>query len=417
MTIHNQNIPFVVETTGRGERAYDIYSRLLKDRIIFLGGGVDDESANVIVAQMLFLSNEDPEADISFYINSPGGSVSAGLAIYDTMQFLRCDVATYCIGMAASMGAILLCGGAKGKRYILPNSRTLLHQPLIGGALQGAATDLVIEAEEMIRLRERLYTILTSRTTKDAKTIEKDCDRNKWLDAPETIDYGLADTVLERMAEIGLPLLVHGEVSDPDIDIFDREAVFIDRVLDPMVRNFPALKVVFEHITTAQAVAYVRAQGPRLAATITVHHLMIARNAMFQGGIRPHMYCLPVAKREQHRLALREAATSGESCFFLGTDSAPHSISAKQSACGCAGIFSAPAALQLYAQVFDEEQALDKLEAFASINGPEFYGLPVNDGTLDLHRQDWTLPETFAVADGTTIVPFGAGQTLIWKLS
>lgn len=200
MTIRNQNIPFVVETTGRGERAYDIFSRLLKDRIVFLGGSVDDETANVIVAQMLFLSNEDSEADISFYINSPGGSVSAGLAVYDTMQFLRCDVATYCVGMAASMGAILLCGGSKGKRYILPNSRTLLHQPLVGGSLQGAATDLVIEAEEMIRLRERLYAILTSRTNKDMATIEKDCDRNKWLDAPETIDYGLADTVLERMA-------------------------------------------------------------------------------------------------------------------------------------------------------------------------------------------------------------------------
>ena len=199
MTIRNQNIPFVIETTGRGERAYDIYSRLLKDRIVFLGGGIDDETANVIVAQMLFLSNEDPAADISFYINSPGGSVSAGLAIYDTMQFLRCDVATYCVGMAASMGAILLCGGAKGKRYILPNSRTLLHQPLVGGSLQGAATDLVIEAEEMIRLRERLYTILTNRTGKDIKTIEKDCDRNKWLDAPQTLDYGLADAILERM--------------------------------------------------------------------------------------------------------------------------------------------------------------------------------------------------------------------------
>ena len=200
MTIRNQNIPFVVETTGRGERAYDIFSRLLKDRIVFLGGGIDDETANVIVAQMLFLSNEEPEADISFYINSPGGSVSAGLAVYDTMQFLRCDVATYCVGMAASMGAILLCGGAKGKRYILPNSRTLLHQPLVGGSLQGAATDLVIEAEEMIRLRDRLYAILTSRTNKNIKTIEKDCDRNKWLDAKETIEYGLADQILERMA-------------------------------------------------------------------------------------------------------------------------------------------------------------------------------------------------------------------------
>lgn len=199
MPIVNQNIPFVVETTGRGERAYDIYSRLLKDRIIFLGGSIGDEDANVIVAQMLFLSNEDPAADVSFYINSPGGSISAGLAVYDTMQYLRCEVATYCVGLAASMGAILLCGGAAGKRYILPNSRVLLHQPLIGGALEGAATDLAIEAEEMLRVRKRLYDILGARTGRDAKQIEKDCDRNKWLDAHEAIDYGLADQILERM--------------------------------------------------------------------------------------------------------------------------------------------------------------------------------------------------------------------------
>lgn len=194
-----QNIPFVIETSGRGERAYDIYSRLLKDRIVFLGGPIGDEVANLIVAQMLYLSNEDSKADISFYINSPGGSVSAGLAIFDTMQFLRCDVATYCVGMAASMGAVLLVGGAKGKRFALPNSRVLLHQPLLGGVMEGSATDLAIEAEEIIRLRKRLYQIISSRTGKDMAVIEKDCDRNKWLDAREAIDYGLADTVLERM--------------------------------------------------------------------------------------------------------------------------------------------------------------------------------------------------------------------------
>jgi len=201
MAIRNQNIPFVVETTGRGERAYDIYSRLLKDRIVFLGGGIDEDVANVIVAQMLFLSNEDPDADISLYINSPGGSVSAGLAVYDTMQFLRCDVATYCVGMAASMGAILLCGGAKGKRFLLPNSRMLLHQPLLGGGMQGAATELAIEAEEILRLRTRLYEIIESRTGQTMATIEKDCDRNKWLDAQEAVAYGLADKTLERMPD------------------------------------------------------------------------------------------------------------------------------------------------------------------------------------------------------------------------
>lgn len=195
-------IPFVIERTGRGERSYDIYSRLLKDRIVFLAGGIDDDVANVLIAQMLFLSNEDPHADIHFYINSPGGSVSAGLAIYDTMQFLRCDVATYCIGVSASMGAILLCGGAKGKRYSLPNSRVLLHQPLIGGVLQGAATDLSIEAQEILRLREVLYGIIAKHSTTNIKKIEKDCDRNLWMDPTEAMEYGLVDRVLERQPEI-----------------------------------------------------------------------------------------------------------------------------------------------------------------------------------------------------------------------
>ena len=199
MTTGNYRIPIVIEKSGREERAYDIYSRLLQDRIIFLAGGIDDEIANVIIAQMLFLSNEDREAEIHFYINSPGGSVSAGLAVYDTMQFLRCDMATYCIGMAASMGAVLLAGGTKGKRYLLPNSRMLLHQPLIGGTLQGPATDLDIEAKEIIRLRQRIYGIIAKHTGKALADIEKDCDRNKWLDAVEALDYGLADNVLERM--------------------------------------------------------------------------------------------------------------------------------------------------------------------------------------------------------------------------
>jgi ATP-dependent Clp protease protease subunit len=195
-------IPFVIERTGRGERSYDIYSRLLKDRIIFLGGGIDDDVANVLIAQMLFLSNEDPHADIHFYINSPGGSVSAGLAVYDTMQFLRCDVATYCIGISASMGAILLCGGTKGKRYALSHSRVLLHQPLIGGVLQGAATDLSIEAQEILRLREILYGIIAKHSVTDIKKIQKDCDRNLWLDPTEALEYGLVDRVLERQPEM-----------------------------------------------------------------------------------------------------------------------------------------------------------------------------------------------------------------------
>ena len=198
----SQLIPFVIETTGRGERSFDIYSRLLKDRIVFLGGGVHDESANVVIAQMLFLANEDPAADIHFYINSPGGSVSAGLAIYDTMQFIRPDVATYCVGMAASMGAILLCGGTKGKRFGLKSSRVLLHQPLIGGVMQGAATDLSIEAKEILRLRDLLYTILSTQTGTSTEKVKKDCDRNLWLDPSEAKDYGLIDQVLERQPEV-----------------------------------------------------------------------------------------------------------------------------------------------------------------------------------------------------------------------
>jgi len=194
-------VPHVIEETGRGERMYDIYSRLLKDRIVFLGGPVNDAVANVVIAQMLFLSNEDSRTDINFYINSPGGSVSSGLAIYDTMQFLRCDVATYSIGLSASMGAVLLAGGEKGKRYALPNSRILLHQPLISGTMQGAATDLAIEAEEIIRLRQDLYRILANHTGQDVKKIETDCDRNLWLSSEQAIEYGLADSILERMPE------------------------------------------------------------------------------------------------------------------------------------------------------------------------------------------------------------------------
>ena len=198
----SQLVPIVIEQSGRGERAYDIYSRLLKDRIIFLGGGVDDDVANLIIAQMLFLSNENDEADIHFYINSPGGVITSGLAIYDTMRFLRCDVATYCVGQAASMGSVLFAGGTSGKRFMLPNSRILLHQPLISGVMQGAATDLEIEAKEILRLRVRLYDILSEHTGKDPKDIEKDCDRNLWLETEEAIRYGLADTVLQKAPHV-----------------------------------------------------------------------------------------------------------------------------------------------------------------------------------------------------------------------
>jgi dihydroorotase len=216
---------------------------------------------------------------------------------------------------------------------------------------------------------------------------------------------------LEAMQRIGMPLLVHGEVTDRSVDIFDREAVFIDRVLIPLIRDFPALKIVLEHITTKEAAAFVSEAGPEIAATITPQHLHISRNAMFDGGLRPHAYCLPVAKREGHRLAVREAATSGSPKFFLGTDSAPHVVGAKESACGCAGIFNAPFALESYAAAFDADGALDRLEAFASLNGPAFYGLPVNSGTVTLERAAVAVPERVG-----EVVPFHAGETLAWRM-
>jgi ATP-dependent Clp protease protease subunit len=202
MRINQNLVPIVIEKSGRTERAYDIYSRLLKDRIVFLGGPIDDETANLIIAQMLFLSNEDAKKEIHFYINSPGGSITAGLAIYDTMQFLRCEVATYCVGQAASMAAVLLAGGHPGKRFLLASNRILLHQPLITGQLIGPATDLDIEAKEILRLRARLYEILARHTGQTTEKVEKDCDRNLWLDATEAIEYGLADRVLQKAPEI-----------------------------------------------------------------------------------------------------------------------------------------------------------------------------------------------------------------------
>lgn len=234
-------------------------------------------------------------------------------------------------------------------------------------------------------------------------------------------DHGVTDIanifgVLEKMAEIGMPLCVHGEVTHAEIDIFDREAVFIDRVLEPLVARLPELKLVFEHITTKQAAQFVDAAGATVAATITPQHLHINRNDILVGGIRPHMYCLPVAKREEHRLALRRAATSGSPKYFLGTDSAPHHRHAKESGCGCAGIFNAPHALESYVTVFDEEGALDRFEAFASLNGPRFYGLPVNDGTVTLEKVPVEVPDTVDGGDAQ-IVPFHAGERLNWRLA
>lgn len=224
--------------------------------------------------------------------------------------------------------------------------------------------------------------------------------------------------LLERLERIGMPLLVHGEVTDPGVDVFDREAVFVNRVLAPLLADHPGLRVVLEHITSAEGVDFVRAHADsgRIAGTITVHHLMINRNALFQGGLRPHAYCLPVAKREHHRLALVDAATSGEPEFFLGTDSAPHPIPAKESACGCAGIFTAAGALEFYACAFEQAGALDKLEGFASRHGPAFYRLPVSADTVTLERAPWGVPERVVSAEGDSVMPFRAGETLGWRL-
>jgi dihydroorotase len=221
---------------------------------------------------------------------------------------------------------------------------------------------------------------------------------------------------LEKMQEQGLPLLVHGEVTHPEVDVFDREAVFLEEVLGPLLERFPRLKVVLEHITTSHAVHFVEVTSPNIAATVTAHHLLLNRNALFLGGIRPHHYCLPVLKREAHREALVAAATSGNPKFFLGTDSAPHARDAKEAACGCAGVYSAHAALELYAVAFEEAGALDRLEGFASRFGPQFYGLPVNRGTVTLERGDWTVPATLAVGDAR-LVPLRAGETIPWQLA
>ena len=229
-------------------------------------------------------------------------------------------------------------------------------------------------------------------------------------------DIRRCDAALAAMQDCGMPLLVHGEVTTPGVDVFDREKIFIDQVLLPLMNRFPKLKIVFEHITTADAVNFVLDTGSNIAATITAHHLLYNRNAMFDRGIRPHMYCLPVLKRETHRQALAHAAISGSKKFFLGTDSAPHAQHAKETGCGCAGIFTAHAAIELYACFFEDMNALDKLEAFASFHGPDFYGLPRNESQITLQKTDWTIPEYYPLGDGEKLIPLMAGETLRWKL-
>ncbi|ANB02695.1 dihydroorotase [Ectothiorhodospira sp. BSL-9] len=233
-------------------------------------------------------------------------------------------------------------------------------------------------------------------------------------------DAGVSDIrhtypTLQAMQDLGLPLLVHGEATAPSVDIFDREQVFIDNTLIPLVEQFPGLKIVLEHITTAHAVDFVRQAPERVGATVTPQHILMNRNALFQGGMRPHHFCLPVLKRETHRVAIMEALAEGHPRFFLGTDSAPHPQGAKESACGCAGIFSAPAAIEFYAEAFEQAGALDKLEAFASLNGPAFYGLPVNEDVITLRREPWTMPQAYPFG-GEKVVPLRAGGEISWRL-
>jgi dihydroorotase len=266
---------------------------------------------------------------------------------------------------------------------------------------------------------------LTDDTSADE--IEKGHARGAWIaaklypaGATTNSHYGVKNlkairAVLERMERIGMPVLIHGEATDPAVDIFDRESVFMHDTLLPLLKEYQGLKVVIEHVTTEETVGIVRAHAPRVAGTITPHHLMINRTSLFQGGLRPHLYCLPVAKREHHRIALRRAVASGDTCFFIGTDTAPHLASLKEASCGCAGVFVGATALQTYAQVFDEERALERLEGFASLNGARFYGLTPNSGTIELHRRPAAMSAAVAVEDGEVIV-FRGGENLPWSL-
>jgi dihydroorotase len=313
-----------------------------------------------------------------------------------------------------------------GRAIIMPN----LAVPVTTTALAGEYRRKILEAMQDGSLSTKFIPLMTCYLTDDtsandieqgyadgilkaAKLYPANVTTNS---AHGVTDIAKLDFVFEKMQEIGMPLLLHGEVTDLEVDIFDREAVYIERVLTSLIEKFPTLKIVMEHVTTKDAIDFVRGNQTQMAATITAHHLMINRNDIFEGGIHPHHYCLPIAKREVHRLALREAVTSGDRCFFLGTDTAPHPIDDKEAACGCAGIFTALNALELYTQVFDEENALDKLEGFASVHGPSFYGMDVNEGTVTLIKKTWRVPGAIVVPDGGSIRPFRAGQTLGWKL-
>jgi dihydroorotase len=308
------------------------------------------------------------------------------------------------------------------RAIVMPN----LKPPVTTTALASAYRDRIAAATPKDSSFQPLMTLyLTDNTAPSEihRARESGCIHAvKYYPAGATTnsDSGVTDIarcyrVLEAMAEQRMPLLVHGEVTDPEVDIFDRERVFLERVLAPLVRRMPTLKIVVEHITTREAAQFVREAPANIAATITAHHLLINRNALFAGGIRPHLYCLPVAKREQHRQALVEAAVSGNAKFFLGTDSAPHARHTKENDCGCAGIYTAHAAVELYAEAFDAAGALDKLEGFASLHGPAFYGLPPNTDRITLAHEPWTVPDARRYGDDM-LVPFRARDTVAWRL-
>ncbi|WP_046168312.1 dihydroorotase [Chromobacterium vaccinii] len=309
-----------------------------------------------------------------------------------------------------------------GRAIVMPN----LKPPVTTVAAAAAYRDRILAARPSGSAFEPLMTLyLTDNTRPEEIRLAKASGFVHGVKlypagATTNSDHGVTDIfkalpALEAMAETGLPLLVHGEVTDADIDVFDREAVFIERVMKPLLAKLPALKVVFEHITTREAAEFVAAAPANVAATITAHHLLMNRNALFVGGIRPHHYCLPVLKRELHRQALLKAATSGSAKFFLGTDSAPHAKGAKEAACGCAGMYTANAAIELYAEAFEAAGALDKLEAFASLNGPAFYGLPANGDKIELVKEGWTVPAELAYPGGS-LVPLRAGESIAWRL-
>jgi len=331
-----------------------------------------------------------------WHVHLRDGAVMAGVLPYTARQFARAIVMPN-LGPPVTKAAD---AAAYRDRILAALPEGLDFTPLMTAYLTDDtdADDLARGFEEGVFTAAKLYP--ANATTNSAHGVS---------------DVALLLPVFERMQRIGMPLLIHGEVTDPDVDIFDREAVFLELILATLVDTLPELKIVFEHITTEDAVAFVDGTGPNVAATITPQHLHINRNAMLVGGIRPHAYCLPVAKREKHRLALRRAAVSGSPKYFLGTDSAPHAQHLKEAACGCAGIFNAPFALESYLAVFEEERALDRFEAFASENGPRFYGLPLNEGTVTLEKAAAEVPEAVD-ANGTRIVPFHAGETLGWRL-